>query len=205
MASVSAVNVDTASSTSTRNSAIPAASRVSARHGSSHSAANGVTHSARASRFAVITTKTVSFSPYRAQFVNLTDRATARGLEASLDIAPVRTLRIAAGYTYVDADAALRRPAHSGFARASWTPARGSLDVDVRKVGVRADNDFSSLSPSLLESGGEWVWNAAASVRLGARVEAVGRVENAFDRQYMEPLGYPAWGRVWHGGLRVRF
>ena len=123
----------------------------------------------------------------------------------TLDIAPVRTLRIAAGYTYVDADAALRRPAHSGFARASWRPARGSLDVDVRKVGVRADNDFSSLSPSLLESGGEWVWNAAASVRLGARVEAVGRVENAFDRQYMEPLGYPAWRRTAHIGLSVKF
>jgi outer membrane receptor protein involved in Fe transport len=41
-------------------------------------------------------------------------------------------------------------------------------------------------------------------VRLAARVEAFVAGENLLDREYMEVLGYPALGRAFRVGVRVR-
>jgi outer membrane cobalamin receptor len=42
-----------------------------------------------------------------------------------------------------------------------------------------------------------------AAVRLGAGLEAYGRITNAFDRRYEDVLGFPAMGRSAVIGLRV--
>jgi outer membrane cobalamin receptor len=49
------------------------------------------------------------------------------------------------------------------------------------------------------------VWALLAEYAVGAGLDAFVRVENLTDRNYMEPVGYQAWRRTAHAGLRVRF
>jgi len=168
-----------------------------------------------------ITTKTTSTNPFRSQYFNKFGYTNAKGAEVSIDIAPVNTLRIGGGYTFLNADvfdrataaadatplasALIRRPRQSLFTRAAWTWRGVSADLDGTYVGARLDNDFSSLSPALTSSGDYWLWNLASRYRINARVEIFGRVQNLGDTQYMEPLGFPAWGRTAHVGLTLKF
>jgi vitamin B12 transporter len=151
-----------------------------------------------------ISTRTLSVSPYRSQYFNM-DAANARGVELSTELAPVTALRITAGYTRLTAADLFRRPQHSGFVRAAVTAGRLSVDLDGLYEGRYLDNDFASLSPAITSSGGFWRWDVAGRYRLTARLEGYARVQNLTDRNYMEPLGYLAWRRTAHAGLKVRF
>jgi vitamin B12 transporter len=100
---------------------------------------------------------------------------------------------------------AFRRPRHTAFVRAGLTRGRVTADLAGHYTGTRVDSDFASLDPEITSSGGYWLWNASASVSLSRSVSLVGRVDNIGNVDYMEPLGYPAWRRTAHAGLRVRF
>lgn len=168
-----------------------------------------------------ITTKTLGFNPFRSQYVNKLGFTNAKGGEVSAEVAPMAALRLSGGYSFLNADvfdrvtsssdptaiaaSLIRRPRHSAFARAAWQWGRFAVDIDGVYVGARLDNDFSSLSPAITQSGDYWLWNASARVRVNTRIDAYARLNNATDTQYMEPLGYPAWGRTVHVGLNIRF
>ena len=168
-----------------------------------------------------ITTHTISTNPFRSQFFNKLGYTNARGTEVSIDVAPVSTIRLGGGYTNLRGDlydratpasdptrlasALFWRPRHSAFMRGAWTGHDASADIDGTYVGTRVDNDFSSLSPAIRSSGGYWLWNVAGRYRINTRVEGFVRVQNLTDRDYMEPLGFPAWRRTTHVGLNVRF
>ncbi len=151
-----------------------------------------------------ITTRTLSVSPYRSQYFNL-GAANARGLELSAVLAPVRALRVTAGYTRLSTADLFRRPPHSAFVRGALTAGRIAIDLDGLFTGRYVDDDFSSLAPAITSSGGFWRWDAAGRYCFTARFEGYARIQNLTDRNYMEPLGYLAWRRTAHVGLKVRF
>jgi vitamin B12 transporter len=167
-----------------------------------------------------ISTRTTNFTTFASQYFNVGDTK-ARGLELSGEAVVVPALRVSGGYTFTDSEIvkstsefstvikagawAFRRPRHSAFVRAAVTTRRVAADLDGQYVGRRVDSDFSSLSPAITSSGNYWLWNASASVRVNRNVEIYGRVQNRGDTSYMEPLGYEAWRRTAHGGVRVRF
>ena len=72
-------------------------------------------------------------------------------------------------------------------------------------VGERTDSDFVVLDPPIVRSDAYAVWSVGARVRATPRLEIFGRVENLTDADYMEPLGFLAWRRTAHAGLRVGF
>jgi vitamin B12 transporter len=166
-----------------------------------------------------ISTRTTNFSTFASQYFNVGD-TTARGLELSGEAVIVPALRVAGGYTFTDSEIvkstsefstvikagawAFRRPRHSAFVRAAVTSHRVAADLDGQYVGERVDSDFSSLSPAITSSGKYWLWNASASIKVNRNIEVYGRIQNLGDKDYMEPLGYEAWRRTAHGGLRVR-
>jgi len=167
-----------------------------------------------------ISTRTLSFSPFRAQYFNI-GRTRARGLELSIDAAPVAGLRLRGGYTLVasrivesaspgsaafeEGAWTFRRPRHSGFFEGAWTHGRLGLDLSGVFSGRRVDSDFSSLEPAILESNPPAVWTLAGRYAITRRLELQVRIDNLTDAEYMEPLGYLAWRRAVHGGVRVRF
>jgi len=167
-----------------------------------------------------ISTRTISFSPYQAQYINV-GRTRARGTEVVVEAVPVDGLRLWASHTFTDSEIveassefsdvlasgnwALRRPRHSGQVQALWERGRFSMDGAGTFVGARSDSDFSSLVPAITSADRYWLWRAQAQWRVTAAATAYVRVENLTDRDYMEPLGYPAWRRTAHAGVRVRF
>ncbi len=168
----------------------------------------------------IISTRTLSFNPFTSQYFNI-GLTRARGAELSGSLALVSGVSAKAGYTFTDSEIlestspgnpvfeagnwAFRRPRHSGFVDVAWSGARASIDLAGSVVGRRVDSDFSSLVPAITSNDGYAVWDLRASARVTRRLSVTGAVDNLTDRQYMEPLGYPALGRAVRGGIRVRF
>jgi len=98
----------------------------------------------------------------------------------------------------------LRRPRHQLAAEVTATAGRFAAFV-----GGGARGRVLDVEPSLGTFGGLHygsgfsVWNAGASWRIPRLGDVYGRVENLFDRQYEEALGFPANGRRATVGLRI--
>jgi vitamin B12 transporter len=154
---------------------------------------------------------------FEGTYVNL-GRTRARGLELAAEAAPRPWLRLTGEYTRLDAEVVvsndtfneiyavgqplLRRPRNEGSLGAELTSTRASLGATAVFVGRRADSDFVGIG--LTENEAYTRVDARARVRLAARVEAFVAGENLLDREYMEALGYPALGRAFRVGVRVR-
>ncbi|HUF47254.1 MAG TPA: TonB-dependent receptor [Vicinamibacterales bacterium] len=165
-----------------------------------------------------ITVETIDFSTFEGRFVNV-DRSRSRGIELAVDAVPAGWLELRAGYTRLDtcretstADCSgfadtlrlVRRPKHSGFVDVTTRTGQATLGLSGVIIGDRRDTSVAFFDPALPEqSYAVWALLAEYAVRTG--VDAFLRVENLTDRTYMEPLGYQAWGRTVHAGLRVRF
>lgn len=143
----------------------------------------------------------------------------ARGAELGAEFAPIDSVRLRAGYTFVDSAIvestsafspvfavgqwAFRRPRHSGFVQGSWTLQQVTLDVSGSLLGRFVDSDFSSLEPPILENAGRATLDARLSYRLAPHVTGLLAIDNVTARNYQEPLGYQALGRAVRAGIRV--
>ena len=168
----------------------------------------------------IISTRTTSFSPFQAQYFNI-GLTKARGVELAVEAAPAGPLRLRGGYTLVVSRIAestaptnavfavgawaFRRPRHSGFVEGIWTRDKVSADLRGTFIGRRVDSDFSSLVPPIVENAGYATWDAGASYRPAAPVTLYLRIENLTNRDYMDPLGYPAWQRTARAGARLQW
>ncbi|OLC68807.1 MAG: hypothetical protein AUH78_25225 [Gemmatimonadetes bacterium 13_1_40CM_4_69_8] len=147
--------------------------------------------------------------------------ASADGLELALSLRPLPSLTVAAGYTYLrttvtkpgldpSAGAAfaaaqplLRRPRHAAALDAALgLGAHGRVTGDLRYVGPRVDQDFSSFPyPRVTLPGYVRVDMSGALELARSRAGLPGvavrvRVENLFDRRYDEVLHFPARRRA---------
>jgi len=168
----------------------------------------------------IISTRTTDPVTFSAQYFNI-GLTRARGAELGVELAPVRTLHVRAGYTFVDSEIldstspfdpvfqpgqwAFRRPRHSGYAGVVWARNRITAGVNGVIVGRFVDSDFSSLEPPLLWNAGYETWDARASYDVTKQLRALLSIDNLADAEYMEPLGYQALGRAVRLGLRVGF
>jgi vitamin B12 transporter len=167
----------------------------------------------------IVSTRTLSFSPFRAQYFNI-GLTHARGTELAVEVAPIRSLDVRAGHTLLDSEVTrststsavfaegqwlFRRPRHSGFVDVAWSGGPVLLDLHGTFVGQRVDSDFSSLAPAMTSNEGYAIFDLGGSYRLARRFTAFARVENVGDSDYMEPLGYLAWRRTARAGLKVGF
>lgn len=166
----------------------------------------------------IIGLQTLDPAAFTSQYFNI-GLTRARGLELGGDVAIVRGFRAKTGYTFVDSEilestssspvfqpgnSAFRRPRHSGFVDLAWAGGRASIDLAGTIVGSRVDSDFSSLEPALTSNDGYARWDLRASARLTRHLSVTGAIDNLADREYMEPLGYPALGRALRIGIRFR-
>jgi len=167
-----------------------------------------------------IATETTDVATFAAEYFNI-GLTTARGLELAGEAAPVEALRVSGGYTFTDSKIvqstsafdpvfaagqwAFRRPRHAGFVQVAWTRGRVGVDLDGVFVGRRTDSDFGALGTPVTSDAPYAVWALGVHYHPTRRLETYVRIENLTDRDYMEPLGYQAWRRTAHVGLRVGF
>jgi outer membrane cobalamin receptor len=145
-----------------------------------------------------------------------TDLARAYGTNLSVEARATSWLRVSGNYTYTDSrvlaapnafDPALvpgqrlfRRPAHSGniFFAANFN--RFGATLAGAFVGPRTDSDFLGLGITRNPGYARFDFTTRVAIRRG--VEAFARVENLFDKQYQEVLGYRALRRAFRGGMK---
>ncbi len=129
-------------------------------------------------------------------------RARSRGVEAGFR-ASFEALTLRAAGTWLDARdlgsgrPLPRRPEWSGHLLIAYVAERISGSAALRFVGAREDvGDVALPSYSVLD--------LHLSFSAHRAVEPYLRVENLLDRRYQEVAGFPAPGRSWVGGLRLR-
>jgi vitamin B12 transporter len=159
------------------------------------------------------------FDPGRGTFFNANvDEARAKGVElyGAISLAPKTQLR--GRYTWTDTEAVgsparfgladgqplLRRPEHKAgltLDRRLAARPRARLALDVEYVGERKEIDPTSFSVADAEA--HVVANAMAAWPLGDALTLEARVENLFDEDYEDVLGFGAAGRSLFAGLSL--
>jgi vitamin B12 transporter len=168
----------------------------------------------------IISTQMVSASPFVSQYFNI-GLSQARGAELSGELAPAHGLLIRGGYTFlaskiIDSTSSFspvfqpgqwlfRRPRNAGYLGLSWTHDRLTADVNGVFVGRRVDSDFSSLEPPIESNDGYATWDVRTAFRIVGPLSITAAIDNLFDADYMDPLGYPALGAAFRIGARVHF
>ncbi|MBO9574853.1 MAG: TonB-dependent receptor [Sphingobium sp.] len=160
--------------------------------------------------FARTTRNQIDYDLTTFAYANLA-RTLARGLEASLDVEPVKDLTIALAYSLIDTrnrtsgSAAydqhlFRRPVNSV-----------SLSIDRRwpiglSTGLTVRHVDSALDPTAPSGmiGSYELLGLRAALPIGKSLELYARLDNALDAHYETSYGYGSYGRSGYGGLRVR-
>lgn len=176
----------------------------------------------------IFTFDPLTFGPIRlsdgrlTNLVNL-ERASAKGLELIGAARPLRQLRLAASYTFLNSRleraatslsseiglSLIRRPRHSGSIEVGWVAERFDVSLDGSFVGKRRECDpvtcarFDSSGRPIFADGYAKL-NAAGSYYFNRYIAAFARVENLLNRDYEELLGYPAYHINFSAGLRIR-
>ncbi|HEX8654971.1 MAG TPA: TonB-dependent receptor [Allosphingosinicella sp.] len=143
---------------------------------------------------------------------NVTGASRRRGIELAGAYRFSRALQLHANYTLLDAgerrepeDAAIReirRPRHTANLIALGEAGRLSWSASLAYVGARTDDDFDFFQTVRLHD--YLLGSARLGWRLTGGLEAYARVENAFDADYQDVVGYNTLGRTVHAGLRFR-
>jgi vitamin B12 transporter len=135
------------------------------------------------------------------------------GIEASLGWRPAAWLNLAANYTWLKASQQtvagdprvreVRRPRDTANLAAYGEAGRFGWSTSVAYVGARTDNDFDLFPSPTVRLGAYALASARIAYRLLPRLEVYARVENAFDDDYQDVIGYNTPGRTVYAGLRV--
>lgn len=161
-----------------------------------------------------------NFQTFSGTYFNI-GRASAKGAEVSLELAPVKSLRAIGSYTYLDSKVIesgnpfspalepgrwlLRRPRHSGSIQILWNWRRMNVTSTTMLVGRRQDSDFVGLEPPLIWNNGYTDSNLSWSYRAFGHMTYFGTVGNLFNQEYMQVLGYPALKLHFRAGIRLEF
>ena len=151
------------------------------------------------------------------------DNSLARGVELAASARTAQGFKARATYTWLDpevleldaangqakagfevGDPLLRRPRHQGSVELSFTQPRFSVFTSVGARGRILDIDPSfGTFGGLFDNPSYAVVNIGGSVQAVTGLELVARIQNLFDRNYEEALGFPALGRSFTAGVRV--
>ncbi|MGQ0588180.1 MAG: TonB-dependent receptor plug domain-containing protein [Sphingosinicella sp.] len=150
---------------------------------------------------------------FQSSTANASGRSRREGVELAASWRHADWLNLAVNYTWLDSDqqtvagAALvrevRRARHSANLLGHGEAGRLSWGASLAYVGRRRDTDFD-LFPAQTVTLDDYL---LASLRIGWRIlprlELYGRVENGFDADYQDVVGYNTPGRTVHAGLRI--
>ena len=137
--------------------------------------------------------------------------ATTEGVESFIAYQPRSSLSLRLDYTYTEAtndvlnQELLRRPKHKGTVQLMWQASDPlSFTATLLWVGSWVDGNRDFSVPRLQAPGYTTV-DLTANYNFSANLAFFGRINNLFDRQYQEPVGFmkPGIGAV--VGLRATF
>lgn len=143
---------------------------------------------------------------------NNISEAMSRGIENFVVFRPNEQVDIRAAYTYTETenettgDPLLRRPRNKAGVDVTYSGIRDlRVTTSFQYVGVRKDQDFATWPTSQVNLDDYTLLNLAAAYTLNEHWEIFGRVNNLFDTEYQEVLGYGTMGVAAYGGVRATF
>ncbi len=130
---------------------------------------------------------------------------TADGVETAFDVALTDWLTFSVNHAFIDAtdattgDPQIRVPRHTGDLSLAWRREKLSGAVVVRYNGAEIDNAFGGNVDSWtrVDLSGAYAFNET--------IEVYARIENLFDEEYQQVLGYGTPGLSAYGGVRLTF
>ena len=81
----------------------------------------------------------------------------------------------------------------------------GLINLNVQHTGKQLNCDFSTWPCTIKELPKYTLVNLSATMKLNSNLELTGKIENLFDKKYIEVLGYNKPGQTWQVGLRYTF
>ena len=142
--------------------------------------------------------------------------ARTQGVEAEIELRPLRDLIFSASYTYLDAEntsanditqlpgARLpRRPRNEVYISGSYLwLGKLRTTAEAKFVNAREELNFGGPNFDIEDYS---VVNFAAEYVVNPHLLFFGRVDNLTNEPYAEVFGFPALGRAAYGGVRIRF
>lgn len=151
----------------------------------------------------------IGFSPLTWKFANL-NQAKISGIELTADIEVLDTVDLTAGYTYLDTHdlqydrALLRRPKNSLSMIVTYKNPHFHISGEMVYVGRRLDyNELDWINP-IAENPAFNTFSFNLQLPVNDRISLVGRVTNAFNKEYEEVFGYPAPGSRFLAGIKFK-
>jgi len=151
----------------------------------------------------------ITFNPSTYVLENIASAYT-QGAEAAVQVTLTETAAVKAAYTYTESqDRAtdqqlLRRPRNKGSVTFVYNPSsKITSQLQWRMYGARIDNDFSGAEPSRATLAGYRLVDIAITYRVSDAVDLFTRVDNLFDQEYEEVLGYGSLGCAAYGGIKL--
>jgi vitamin B12 transporter len=151
----------------------------------------------------------ITFDPSTFVLENINSSYT-QGLEVGSDVTLSDELSLRVAYTYTDTEndttgeSLLRRPRNKNSLTAVYTPTeRIRAQLQWRLYSSRFDSDFNAFPPERVTLGGYGILDLAVSYKVMDRVELFSRIDNLFDKEYQEVLGFGTMGAAAYAGVRV--
>lgn len=145
--------------------------------------------------------------------INIDGESSSRGVEITYELIANDAVSLYAGYTYNDTEddagnQLVRRPKHqisAGFNYAVLNHAL-LLNANFRQVRDRIDNAFNAdFTTTAVDLDDYTVVDIGARYKINQSLAIKARIENAFDEQYQQVLGYGTAQRAYYLGLSGEF
>ncbi|MCR9259390.1 MAG: TonB-dependent receptor [Pseudomonadaceae bacterium] len=148
--------------------------------------------------------------------INLTSKSDRQGVELSADWQPSEQVSLNANYTYTDAEEPagieVRRPEHMASLNVAYATLDDRLNLAASAVynGNSFDSDFRNFFTNgfiaeRTEIDRHTTVNTNVSYAFSEALEVYLRIENLFDEDNSDQIGYASPGRTAFAGLRYRF
>ena len=145
--------------------------------------------------------------------INIDGESTSKGIELSYELAASDTLNLRAGYTYNDTEddagnQLVRRPEHQFSAGIDYALLDQALKlaVNLRHVKDRVDNAFNAdFTTTAVELDDYTVVDVGARYQINETMAVKAHVDNVFDEEYQEVLGYGTSKRAYYIGINGEF
>lgn len=151
---------------------------------------------------------------FLASTANATGESDRWGIELAGAFRPASSLRIEANYTFLDAEdqqvaggqqlREVRRPRHAANLAFDWEVGRVLFGGSLAYVGARNDTDFDVFPAADVTLGDYVLGSLRLAWRITEIIELYGRIDNLFDANYQDVVGYMTPGRTAYAGLRLR-
>ena len=144
------------------------------------------------------------------------NKATSKGVEFYVTADLLENLNIKTNYTFTETKdesenspdkglQLLRRPKHKvGFVTTYKFLNKANFTVELIYVGKRNDKDFSTFPASRVTLPDYTVVNLSAQYDVASWLTLTGRIDNLFDKNYEDILGYGTPGFSGYAGIKIK-